>query len=586
MISSLSIPILGRQSWVNHFSTWFAYPAKDAVSALLTSWTGVTAACVAPATKETQSHGLSGGRGSGCIAVPPPPLHVLLPSPGDAFHPEAPGPGQAVSLACIAVPPPPPRVLLPPPERRLGGTRRSARAGASDDSVSRTATADANATPSAEYPRLATAACLTQEINQSLPHDDELSRHEPPVVSGGSRKAELSLLQGLLSTSAIRARRIDAVGFRGRFLPNAAVYGIPEGISKNGKVSPDDSDTSDSESENCSDDADSKTSEDGSEYSAGRHGFSRRDLCIVFPRASPGAADPHLVGSNCAICRFCHVSFLEAPVPYLPKYHDVVDEIKREDSDDDSGEFEFEIDVENMMVKTDELALSKDIKSKEQIWQEVKKIAMPYRNSREPTDKMTKAVLQTHRQRQTRLDEGRHHPTDRKYNSVYASTISGFVLNNSLFQQLQVYFDGTFHCVPLPFKQLLIVMVFCNREQKYVPGIWILLTGKTKRCYYEAISWFARCKKDGEMPDINYTGVDFEPAFFQAIDKFLKDTFRVGCEFHYRRIVLPLRAVWCRDDFLAVWSLDGLDEEKVELQNKTNCIIEHYNRQLNEKFPR
>ncbi|EJK52472.1 hypothetical protein THAOC_28243 [Thalassiosira oceanica] len=115
------------------------------------------------------------------------------------------------------------------------------------------------------------------------------------------------------------------------------------------------------------------------------------------------------------------------------------------------------------------------------------------------------------------------------------SEYSGFVLNNSLFQQLQVYFDGTFHCVPLPFKQLLIVMVFCDREQKYVPGIWILLTGKTKRCYYEAISWFARCKKDGEMPDINYTGVDFEPAFFQAIDIFLKNTFRVGCDFHYKQ---------------------------------------------------
>ncbi|EJK73819.1 hypothetical protein THAOC_04536, partial [Thalassiosira oceanica] len=41
---------------------------------------------------------------------------------------------------------------------------------------------------------------------------------------------------------------------------------------------------------------------------------------IVFPRVSPGAADPHRVGGICAICRFCHVSFLEAPVPYLPKY--------------------------------------------------------------------------------------------------------------------------------------------------------------------------------------------------------------------------------------------------------------------------
>ncbi|EJK52845.1 hypothetical protein THAOC_27844, partial [Thalassiosira oceanica] len=55
------------------------------------------------------------------------------------------------------------------------------------------------------------------------------------------------------------------------------------------------------------------------------------------------------------------------------------------------------------------------------------------------------------------------------------------------------------------------------------------------RCYYEAISWFARCKKDGEMPDINYAGVDFEPAFFQAIDKFLGELFKVGCDFHFKQ---------------------------------------------------
>ncbi|EJK54426.1 hypothetical protein THAOC_25947, partial [Thalassiosira oceanica] len=328
---------------------------------------------------------------------------------------------------------------------------------------------------------------------------------------------------------------------------------------------------------------------------------------------------------------------------------------------------------EEMMVKTDELALSKDVKSKEQIWQEVKKIAMPYRNSGEPIDKMTKE--QCYR----RIDNVKRDSMKgdiiqqtverwsgpRKEAFIHAYTqfadeegqqkmiVFSRLPLLLLFNGKQVYFDGTFHCVPLPFKQLLIVMVFCDREQKYVPGIWILLTGKTKRCYYEAISWFARCKKDGEMPDINYTGVDFEPAFFQAIDKFLKDTFRVGCDFHYKQgpkkkcdeigmpkpltsliltyldyaRVLPMEEmkdkgiyylqhliydqasllpdlddgfpyakwlvfweyferVWCRDDFLAVWSLDGLDEEKVELQNKTNCILERYNRRLNEKFPR
>ena len=89
--------------------------------------------------------------------------------------------------------------------------------------------------------------------------------------------------------------------------------------------------------------------------------------------------------------------------------------------------------------------------------------------------------------------------------------------------------------MPLPFKQCVIVMVFCDREQKYIPAIWILLTGKTRRCYDEAISWFSRCRKNGELPDINYTGIDFETAFFQAVDRFIPDTFKVGCDFHFKQ---------------------------------------------------
>jgi len=331
---------------------------------------------------------------------------------------------------------------------------------------------------------------------------------------------------------------------------------------------------------------------------------------------------------------------------------------------------------EDMLLKTDELTLSKGkVMSKEQIWREVKKIPEPYRNSGKPVDTITKTqcfnridnvkreskkgdmIQQTvekwggprhkcfvHSYTQFADEEG-------EQKMIVFSRQPLLMLFNG--KQLQVYFDGTFHCVPLPFKQCLIVMVWADREQKYVPGIWILLTGKTKRCYYEAISWFARCKKDGELPDINYAGVDFEPAFFQAIDKFLGELFKVGCDFHFKQgpkkkcdeigmpkslttliltyldyaRVLPrddmkdkgiyylqhliydetsslpeldegfpyakwlvfweyFERVWCRNDFIEVWSLEGLDEEKVELQNKTNCILERYNRRLNEKFPR
>ena len=62
----------------------------------------------------------------------------------------------------------------------------------------------------------------------------------------------------------------------------------------------------------------------------------------------------------------------------------------------------------------------------------------------------------------------------------------------------------------------------------------------------------------------------------------------VFCSCHRCTNFFPLLvlSVWCRDDFLAVWSFEGLDKEVVNLQNKTNCILERYNRHLNEKFPR
>jgi len=43
-----------------------------------------------------------------------------------------------------------------------------------------------------------------------------------------------------------------------------------------------------------------------------------------------------------------------------------------------------------MELKTDELALSKRVRSKQQIWNEVKKIGEPFRRSSTPVDSMTK----------------------------------------------------------------------------------------------------------------------------------------------------------------------------------------------------
>ena len=42
---------------------------------------------------------------------------------------------------------------------------------------------------------------------------------------------------------------------------------------------------------------------------------------------------------------------------------------------------------------------------------------------------------------------------------------------------------------------------------------------------------------------------------------------------------------WCRPMILKVWSMDGLDELKVQLRNATSCALERYNRRFNNRFP-
>ena len=98
-----------------------------------------------------------------------------------------------------------------------------------------------------------------------------------------------------------------------------------------------------------------------------------------------------------------------------------------------------------------------------------------------------------------------------------------------------MYFDGTFRCVSHPFIQCLIVMIFADREDRYVPVAWILLMGKTIRCYMEVVSWVGCCLPTGCKPTASFVGVDFEEAFFTSVQMVFSDAFIVGCFFHFKQ---------------------------------------------------
>ena len=78
-------------------------------------------------------------------------------------------------------------------------------------------------------------------------------------------------------------------------------------------------------------------------------------------------------------------------------------------------------------------------------------------------------------------------------------------------------------------------MIWSEREERYIPVLWILVSGKSKRCYVEVISWVARCLPAGKSPKVHYSGIDFEPAFYNALKLFFPDAFKIGCDFHLKQ---------------------------------------------------
>ena len=66
----------------------------------------------------------------------------------------------------------------------------------------------------------------------------------------------------------------------------------------------------------------------------------------------------------------------------------------------------------------------------------------------------------------------------------------------------------------------------------YIPVIYILMTGKTTRCYQQAFSYI-KC----EVPDFDpYSGrLDFELAFFDTAFEAFPNMKLIGCLFHPKK---------------------------------------------------
>ncbi len=86
--------------------------------------------------------------------------------------------------------------------------------------------------------------------------------------------------------------------------------------------------------------------------------------------------------------------------------------------------------------------------------------------------------------------------------------------------------------MPVPFYQCLIIMVFDAAHKVYVPVAWILMSGKTEECYWQAFNWLTSAVED---IDASYIGVDFERAFFTQLGTHFPDAKLMGCLFHFKQ---------------------------------------------------
>ncbi len=75
-------------------------------------------------------------------------------------------------------------------------------------------------------------------------------------------------------------------------------------------------------------------------------------------------------------------------------------------------------------------------------------------------------------------------------------------------------------------------MVYCKALKKYVPACYILMSGKTSECYWQAFNWLV-LRVPGLAPE--FVGVDFEIAFFKAAREHFPDAILVGCKFHFKQ---------------------------------------------------
>ena len=98
-----------------------------------------------------------------------------------------------------------------------------------------------------------------------------------------------------------------------------------------------------------------------------------------------------------------------------------------------------------------------------------------------------------------------------------------------------LFIDATFAVVSKPFYQCLIVMIFDDTLQIYIPILYILMTNKSQKMYRNALEWIF--KLSGRRINPQTVTCDFELALINAIQGIFPFSKINGCLFHWKQAI-------------------------------------------------